>query len=716
MKNSKLIIMMIFMIILLVGCGFRNNTSKVAMGRYAEEKIELPVQVKQMDESVLTILKNPMGVIELYAINYETNQYTKYNYAQKGQWEREIPAWADKKELKDRSIYLMKYGKDNKLYAIAKNNDIAQGNVSIYEITDSNRLQKIVIKDLTLKDEIGKYPYPSDFEIMEDGDIILLDRYTGMVKVYDKESGKRLLRFEAGINGAVAATGQDIIAVNKEYNKLLVMNKQSEELTNEITINTDDDISFVGNISIGTDLFGRVFVVDKNGLSSVDKGGAIMETLISGSAASMSIPSLSIQNITKDEEDTYFVLYLDYNGTYEFIQYKYHEDLPAVPDIILTISSIEKCDIIQQASIKFQQVHPEVSIDYRIAKNGETSLELKDYIAALNSEIIAGKGADIIVSDYLPTDAYIKKDIYTDLSSVLLPMVKDNKIFGNIVNHYTTEGKIYTFPMKIAPSIYAGKTKVLRETKTMERLLEYSKISDRAIMGERLNQDQLIYSYFRLFYQDIVDSNGKLNMDKLETFLLLLKELDCYNPNLSYEQWNENSRLLEMIQNRAQLITMDLAGLENFLLLEEVSKLNYIYKTARFMYKPYVVVGINKESRNQKLAKEFITMLLSEEVQKKHVGRGLPVNQVAYSYWTNDSEKILQGGTVIDPISGSKLQFSYPATQDQINRLKAMIQNLDTPINYDEAMYQYILKESKSYLKGEKTIETAVRNIMRNVN
>ena len=58
--------------------------------------------------------------------------------------------------------------------------------------------------------------------------------------------------------------------------------------------------------------------------------------------------------------------------------------------------------------------------------------------------------------------------------------------------------------------------------------------------------------------------------------------------------------------------------------------------------------------------------------------------------------------------------FSYvqqPATDEEIARIRSIIDNAQSTAGFDRQLYSIILEEAEGYFAGQRTIEDVVRNI-----
>ena len=74
---------------------------------------------------------------------------------------------------------------------------------------------------------------------------------------------------------------------------------------------------------------------------------------------------------------------------------------------------------IRQAVGGFQKEHADVYVHYEAALSGENGMTVSDALKTLTTEIMAGKGPDVLVLDGMPVETYAEKGILRDLSSVI---------------------------------------------------------------------------------------------------------------------------------------------------------------------------------------------------------------------------------------------------------------------------------------------------------
>ena len=123
------------------------------------------------------------------------------------------------------------------------------------------------------------------------------------------------------------------------------------------------------------------------------------------------------------------------------------------------------------------------------------------------------------------------------------------------------------------------------------------------------------------------------------------------------------------------------------------------------------MVGVNKKAKSLENCKGFVKELMSEKAQAKDSGIGFPINRKAAAELikapTEDDMimyyRIMDNqGRILDfHIDESELIKSYIALGDE----------LDTPVQSDEQLFELILQESQGYFEGKEAISETIKKI-----
>ena len=193
-----------------------------------------------------------------------------------------------------------------------------------------------------------------------------------------------------------------------------------------------------------------------------------------GGMGAMGSPVNAPAGIIKGQETEFFVLYRQWKEeTYSFARYTYDKDVAAVPEHTLQVFGLSESDTIQQAVIGFQRKNPDVKVEFKTSgkEAGEVS---SDDIRTLNTELLSGKGADVLLLNGLPADAYIEKGVLCDLTKLAKGLMKENRYLENMMNNtLQKDGKIYGIPVKFTVPVLYGDEQIEKALDSLDSLSAY---------------------------------------------------------------------------------------------------------------------------------------------------------------------------------------------------------------------------------------------------
>lgn len=79
-----------------------------------------------------------------------------------------------------------------------------------------------------------------------------------------------------------------------------------------------------------------------------------------------------------------------------------------------------------------------------------------DALRTLNTNIMAGKGPDVLILDGMPIDSYIEKGMLADLSGLLDEIEQSDGLFENIARAYEKNGQVNAVPTGFQVPILRG--------------------------------------------------------------------------------------------------------------------------------------------------------------------------------------------------------------------------------------------------------------------
>ena len=471
------------------------------------------------------------------------------------------------------------------------------------------------------------------------------------------------------------------------------------------------------------------------------EGTSLWETLLDGNQSSLSMPSEKLKDFEIGIEDEYYiVLSNSYNSDVSIKRIFYDENVSSIPPVELSIFSIEDSPTIRQAITLFRESHPEVRINFRIAntdknmrytygiKNPKQTITLKDQINALNTELLAGRGADILVMDGMPIESYIDKGVLEDMGSIFSSMKASGELLPNIADPYYLDGKVYTMPIRFKLPIISGVSDAVKAANSITELAEYARNSkEKPLLGPS-NYRALAAWLFMTYYDQILGQDNEIDKAALQNFLetinVISEGTNASDDTKMIVQGNSNGSIIwvtlgywtggsaNVYGGEWQSNMEELGGMMGFALpLTAVEKCQGAFRSINNMYKAYGQIGINSAGDQKELAKEFVQLLFSKEIQSLDLDDGFPVNKTAMEEWVQlDNENYF---TI--PHGEDYITAYYPEA-DSRKKIFECISTVDKPMVNDMTMMDMILDEAEQYLRGDITAEQAASNAVASIN
>ncbi|WP_343250982.1 ABC transporter substrate-binding protein [Diplocloster hominis] len=760
MKKKWISIIMVIALIagMAAGCGKKSEESKsgvtakdnptqdqsgqsenTPMGRYVEQTVALPEQMKEMNGDItgIALLRDEQGRKILYTLNILSGTYTGNILQEDGTWVQEDASWLTDSVGKAKgSIRRIEKGDDGSLFAVYYDDDYTH---HIVKTMDGRTAEEVNIPDLASG---GKDRVSCGWKIMESGDVLIAYMSNELV-LYSGTDGSEIRKFEQGradvddVNDLLDVEGNRILTLNEDSNGFVVYDADTGKQVDMIVLEEKDYVEGIMRFS-GLDAY---LYLDSVGLRHMQAGGTIQETVIDGSLCSAGIPGIrGVSFLVGDNED-YYVLYSD-DHDMQVAHYVYDANVATVPSVKMTIFGLETSDVIARAVGKYQIANPDVQIVYTTAEAEEGASTTADYIRALNTELLSGKGADLLVLDGLPVDSYIEKGVLTDLSDILKPMLDSGELLENIMNSYADqEGRMYGIPARFSVPILYGDGDVVKAISGLDTLQQYVQENpDSPFMlagGKTFTYDELAKLLLSINYEEIVGDGSKLNKESVVKFLNTVQiagnalgatvETEPLPPLTDEElkewlasaapYWAKMNFYMGAYPVRDHVAAADeMKGIDDLCYPTSiVSEYDKMISTVNGLFIPSGMIGVNSASGQSDMAKDFVKFLLSEEEQNTDLGNGFPVNAKSLDNWCG---KVLDYSLGMSMnIDGEEIKIdAEPPTREEITQFIDMARELRIPLNIDRVFKEMILDEAKAFFAGSVTAEKAADAICTKAN
>lgn len=408
---------------------------------------------------------------------------------------------------------------------------------------------------------------------------------------------------------------------------------------------------------------------------------------------------------------------------------------------IITLSLPYESMFIDAVINNFQKQHPDIKIKIENSIQDEQDASSHDkYVQGLNTQIMQGKGSDIISMSELPYEKYAGKKVFLNLND----LISEDKSFNinnykqNIINGFKYNDGLYAIPINFSLPILTVNKKVLNEENiniddknwTWKELVSIAqKISkDKNNDGvidqyafPNIDSGYIISYILNSDYSKFIDRNKKQVKFDSKDFIDLLnvvKDLSnkkVMNPNQNF--------LASVVTGNFQIITGSNNVVFNF---DSIFNYPIVNQDYEFLNLPAYgdnkggsftsenSFSINKNTKYKKECWEFIKFMLSDEIQRSKYSGGLPISKTAFEKSLKESIEDMKAQS----ISMNMKEFNLPnnISEADFSTLNKFIDNLSRYSNSEPEIKKIISEESSKFIKGQQTAEQAAKIIQNKVN
>jgi ABC-type glycerol-3-phosphate transport system substrate-binding protein len=611
--------------------------------------------------------------------------------------------------------------------------------------------------DLGKKDPEGEQAYrASAMEIDAEGNIYLL-RFGSKIEVLDPD-GKPIRQLESSNYNSMAVCEDGNLAVTswggagKEEFRIEKLDASSGESMwrRSLTVNTGDQFISCNKANK------CIYVTDIDGIRKYDSAGQFTGYAIKYS--SYSIPGLNrfIAGITSDAADNLYVLsrsgnFSENSKEAPVLLYKYSPALEQgkdkkadpVKELGIAIPTMQYNSgnrFIDNAVKVFEQKHPGFKVnikEYGSVQDLHDLSEREKYDKTISTEIMAGKGTDLISVSNLPYQKYIDKGVLLNLSDSIKEDAgfKTGDYYANILDACKYKGNLYAMPISFMFSAMIADKEVLEKEAvtisdtgwTVEDFLEIAEKvtkdtnNDGAVDRYALPNINAQIAFAFLGGNDLgrfVDYEKKEARFGSKEFIDLLKtskevvDKKLCNPQVEltdvYNLTNRGGTVFI-----AQGCWAYMGMYSQMALFNGNGRLYHFpaaYKGEKAEFEPQLFYGINKGTKYPEECWEFLRIMLSEELQATRDLPGFPVNIAA--------QKQNAGQTLgyKDDLVLGKIENKLPAIgQKDIDYMDKLISELGRTSIMDIQVINIVQTELKAFFSGAKSAEDTASAIQRKV-
>ena len=562
---------------------------------------------------------------------------------------------------------------------------------------------------------------PISISILKDGDMVIVDERVG-VERYSLSNESFVRSYEGKTSQAIVVNGT-LYQINSGQGTIEAYDVDNGKLKRSIPCDMIDANAKLA-VGEGEDLY----LVGSSGIKHLTKGGSVWELIVDGNITFFKMPSYTCTYAKVINKEIY-ALFKREDGGAQFKKYFYSKDTPTTASTEIIAYTLKENNSLNQIVTQYQGSHPEVKITVQVGLERGSSLTEEDAIKALNTELLAGKGPDLILLDGLDRETYIEKGMLADMSSWLKATEEPKMYLENIVQAYETQDKIYAVPMRFTLPMLWGNKAIIDQVENLEDLAAYQREHPDEKVLPNIAADELINRFYIACRPDWFDSQGKLQEESMISFLESVKALAYQGKYLEYMKMQTSRKfkllgldmdtMLEFAYSFMEIQFGEPAGIKDLLTGAAANEqrgdgsLAPLQRQSKEVFGPRTILSINAASKNQEIAKDIIQIALSEEIQDIDIEDGFPVNKASFEKW-------IQGKTynknmwysVGQQIEGKlcKLTIGW-GYEEELTKYYDYCKEAKIPVVIDQKLLQIILDESAGYFDGDITVQEAVQNI-----
>ncbi|MFS0726373.1 extracellular solute-binding protein [Paenibacillus sp. 1P07SE] len=401
----------------------------------------------------------------------------------------------------------------------------------------------------------------------------------------------------------------------------------------------------------------------------------------------------------------------------------------------VVVSVLQNNRFLETAVRLFEEKHKDIQIEINEYKASEVTeggmarealpmADIEKYVQSVTTQVISGKGSDLILMNNLPQDKFVDKKLLVDLNDLIASdsSFDQDALYANILKASQDGDGLYVMPLSFSLETAQGNSRILeKENIAVDRHEPWS-WSEFKDVAKKLKQQAdsegyynlgmspLLYDYIEENYPELV-RQGQANFDS-ELFRSMMKEIkSIYDEGLFSEGFTADAgkavfQMVGIFNPRAMLMMP--SDFEYYL------KPSASGNKEGVPFKPIDSLGINSKSDVQAEAWAFIKFLLSDEMQASPDLFGLPMHKGAMDMKLNEVLQLIENGAPDLPIPEDMLP-NTETVEKRIADIQQLISEAGLRRSSDMKVLTIAMEEFESYLNGQKSAEEVSKLIQNRV-
>ena len=346
--------------------------------------------------------------------------------------------------------------------------------------------------------------------------------------------------------------------------------------------------------------------------------------------------------------------------------------------------------------------------------------------------------------DGLPVESYIRQGMLLDLTSTIQPMLDSGELLDSVASSFAEDGAIAAVPTRfLLPTLWGEVSGV----ETLADMAAWAQENPDALPLYATDVDLLVGTFYLSCAPAWFDDAGRLDEAKIEQFLVALGDIrgswtyeavvqatgQDYQVRLNSEgvalEWNPYSgtdkgfvveilsgvTMVKGLQRQRPCLLRGrdaLAEINGQLHASAIEGGDFapLPGQAQGCFVPALTLGVNKGSENTETATAFVTCALGEATQGSAFdgSAGFPVNAAALEAMLREDA----APQYTSAVSAGDISWSSEwLDQAQCDRLRGIIDELQTPVVVDFTLYQMLVDETTPFFEGDIDAAQAAQNL-----
>lgn len=470
-----------------------------------------------------------------------------------------------------------------------------------------------------------------------------------------------------------------------------------------------------GSCAADADTAGNLIVANADGLHRKAKDAGQFEDLLDGSYMSFGLSDSWCRGMTSDMSDgtneVYYALFQNDQGQ-KLYQYAYNPELPLKPEKELTVYTLYDQATINQAATLFGKKHPDTMVSVHVACADTDDKEAETQRNRLMTSLAAGDGEDVIVLSGLDDNALAKKGVLMDLSDIVTPMEENGELLQAIVDgEKAADGKQQILPVRFALPLLLSKEKRASEMTDLAALAKAAEQTDGSLLGTFTGED-LVETFAPYFMPDII-KDKQLDTEKLRTVLQELQTIAAHCDMVEKYKKGERASNEWDLPSAMQAVLCQISGFNDAMFdLAIINLVKGDYTSFENAYIPTVEIGVNANTKQADLAKEFAAFVMSREVQDGDFYDGFPVNKESLHMQVSLDRSDYAAYTTIEGADGQEIGLDIePIKAADADKLEALCDSLSKKTVKDAKVLEELKKSVPDYLLGRQSLDDTISKI-----